>query len=77
MWMPFENQAYVFPQADHVGALYRTADLRRWHLQDVPIAEDLWWSQGKKVGCVPAATIVHSHVRRPFDLFHRESAIYL
>ncbi|MEC7985506.1 MAG: hypothetical protein VX278_10095 [Myxococcota bacterium] len=74
-WMPYAQQTYPFSQADHVGAMYRTDDLRRWKLPDVPIAEDMWWSRGKRIGCIPQATIVHSHIRRPRSLFFREYAI--
>ena len=59
-WMPPATKTYLFPQADHVGALYRTEDLRSWPLAEPAIAEDLWWSRGRRVGCAPQAEIFHS-----------------
>ena len=75
-WMPPAEEVYSFPQADHVGALYSAASLRNWALADVPIAEDFWWSRGRRVGCVPKARIQHAHERIPFELYLRERAIH-
>jgi|GEM_PF-7056591 len=75
-WMPAADNVYPFPQADHVGALYRSDDLRAWPLADAPIAEDVWWSIGRRIGCMPQAQIFHSHQRNPRSLFDRERAIH-
>ena len=75
-WMPGIPDIYPFPQADHVGALYRYQDLRQWALPLVPIAEDLWWSQGRRIACVSKATLYHAHERDPLALYKREKAIH-
>ena len=75
-WMPAADQTYPFPQADHVGALYRTEDLRQWALADAPIAEDVWWSIGRRIGCVPQAKLSHAHEREAWPLYCREYAIH-
>ena len=75
-WMPNAEAPYAFQQADHVGALYRTEDLRQWALAEVPIAEDVWWSIGRRVGCIPQAELYHGHERKGWALFRREYAIH-
>ena len=65
-----------FAQCDHVATLYRTDTLRRRPLPDVPIAEDLHWSRGRRVGYVPLAPVLHSHSRRPAHLWRRTVAIH-
>ena len=76
LWTPFAKQPYPVLQSDHVGTLYRVADLRNAPLPNVPTAEDAWWSLGKKVGCVPQAVIVHSHPRHSKELVLREWSIH-
>ena len=71
-WTPHRDSTYSVPQCDHVGTLYRTETLRNNPIPDVPIAEDVWWSRGKTVGCVPSACIIHSHPRRTLSLVKRE-----
>ena len=75
-WTPDRNHVFSMPHADHVGSLYRSEDLRQWNLADVPIAEDVWWSRGRRVGCVPWAKIIHSHPFSVSALFQRERAIH-
>ena len=75
-WMPSTPAIYSFPQADHVGALYRDEDLCQWALPQVPIAEDLWWSRGRRVACVSKAILYHAHERDPMLVYQREKAIH-
>jgi hypothetical protein len=75
-WTPKGEGPYPVPQADHVGTLYRTETLRNYPIPDVSIAEDAWWSKGRKILCDPNAEIIHSHPRRTRALFARELAIH-
>lgn len=75
-WTPERTHVFSMPHADHVGALYRSEDLRQWSLASVSIAEDVWWSIGRRVGCVPWARIIHSHPFSGRALFQRERAIH-
>ena len=75
-WTPAKEDVYSMPHADHVGSLYRTEDLIQWSLPDAPIAEDVWWSLGRRVGCVPWAKIAHSHAFSAKALFKRERAMH-
>ena len=75
--MPIAREPYRVPYADHVGALYRTEDLHSWVLADVPIAEDVWWSVGRTVYCMPTAKILHSHLPSPQDIFLRERETHI
>jgi hypothetical protein len=75
-WTPNRSEPFQVPQSDHVGTLYRIKTLIDHPIPDVPIAEDAWWSIGKKVGCDPRAVILHSHPRKMVDLFHRELSIH-
>ena len=75
-WTPSKEYIYSMPHADHVGSLYRTEDILQWSLPDVSIAEDVWWSLGRRVGCVPWAKIAHSHPFSGRDLFQRERAMH-
>ncbi|NOY26379.1 MAG: glycosyltransferase family 2 protein [Oligoflexia bacterium] len=75
-WTPSGERTVAFPQADNVGTLYRTESLRRFPFPDVPIAEDAWWSRGRRIGYVPFAPILHSHPRSPGALFRRERAMH-
>ena len=75
-WTPAGRVVVQAPQVDHVAALYRTEVLRRWPLPAVPTAEDAWWSRERRVGYVPMATFLHSHVRRPGELYRRNRDIH-
>jgi len=75
-WTPAGTQVVETAQVDNVGALYRTAFLRENPFPTVPIAEDAWWSQGKRIGYVPMAPVVHSHPRHALALFRRNRNIH-
>ncbi len=75
-WTPPGTEVVPFPQCDHVATLYQTDTLRRWPLPAVPTAEDLWWSQGRRVVLAPKAAVVHSHRRRPGELYRRNRSIH-
>ena len=75
-WMPPAKSAYPFPQTDHVATLYRTEMLQEYPIPSVPIAEDAWWSSGKRIACDPKAVVVHSHPRHLRTLMHREYQIH-
>jgi hypothetical protein len=63
------------PQADHVATIWRTAALRDRPLAPAPIAEDAWWSLGRRLVRAVGAPVLHSHPRRAAALFAREAAI--
>ncbi len=75
-WTPPGRDVVVTEQVDHVAAVYRTDTLRRHPLPDVPIAEDAWWSMGKRIGYVPTAPVLHSHTRSPGALYRRNRDIH-
>jgi len=75
-WTPPGEKVTSFHQTDHVGTLMRTDTLRAYPIPAVPIAEDAWWSQNRRVGYVPMAPVLHSHVREPGALFERNRAIH-
>jgi hypothetical protein len=75
-WMPPGQKVTSFSQTDHVGTLMRTDTLRSFPIPSVPIAEDAWWSLKRRVGYVPMAPLLHSHVREPGALFERNRAIH-
>jgi hypothetical protein len=75
-WTPPGRRHRTAEQVDHVAALYRRATLLEQPLPAVPIAEDLRWSEGRRVGYQPTAPVVHAHDRHPFALFHRTRAIH-
>ena len=75
-WTPSGIAPYVVSQTDHVGTLYRTMDLLKDPIPDVPIAEDACWSIGKSIACDPRATLVHSHPRKLGPLVKREFSIH-
>jgi hypothetical protein len=75
-WTPAADAPVEMPQVDHVCALYRTEILRSHPLPPAPIAEDLGWSAGRRVGLVPGAPVLHAHRRRAGALFARECAIH-
>lgn len=75
-WTPPGQHHRLVRRLDHVAALYRRSTLLAHPLPPVPIAEDLHWRQGKRIGYVPRAPVVHSHTRRPMSLFLRNRAIH-
>ena len=75
-WTPYRNQVYSVSQSDHVGTLYRRSDLLKSPLPNVPIAEDAWWSMGKRIACVPDAVLLHSHQRKMLPILKREASIH-
>ena len=76
-WTPPGHQTVPWHQVDHVFALYPREMLLKHPLPDVPIAEDLHWSQGRTVGYVPTAPIVHAHPRKAIELFRRTRALHV
>ena len=62
------------PHADHVATLYRTDALRQWAVEDVPIAEDLAWTQHRRVIRAPDAVVLHSHLPSAGALLRRRRA---
>jgi hypothetical protein len=77
-WTPWSPEVLPIAQADHVATLHRTALLRRAPLPPVDIAEDLVWSQGRRVGLVSAAPVLHSHgpqVRASYRRARAEHAV--
>jgi len=61
---------------DNVYALYRR-EMLAWHpFPSVPIAEDLHWRRGRRVGYVPGAPVAHAHERKPGELYKRTRDIH-
>jgi len=75
-WTPPGQTVQPMLQADHVATLYRTETLRALPIPDKPIAEDAWWSMGRRVAYVPTAPVLHSHVRSASALFRRNRDIH-
>jgi hypothetical protein len=75
-WMPHAENPYPLQQIDHVSTLHRTGLLRESPIPSVPIAEDAWWSVGRRLACHPKAFVLHSHRRRTRELYRRERAIH-
>jgi hypothetical protein len=75
-WTPPGEQVVATAQVDHVSAMYRAQTLLQHPLPSVPIAEDAWWSRGRRVAYVPAARVQHSHKREPMALYRRNRAIH-
>ncbi len=75
-WTPSGSRIVQRAQADNVGTLYRTDVLRAHPFPDVPIAEDAWWSRGRRVGYLPMAPLIHAHPRSPRALLRRERAMH-
>lgn len=75
-WTPPGRQVVACSAVDHVATLYRTDTLRSFPLPSVPIAEDAWWSIGRRVGYVPNAPVLHSHQRSPRALYCRNRDIH-
>ena len=76
-WTPEGTNHYKTDRHDHVFALYKTSTLRKSPLPNVAIAEDLHWSVGRNIGYVPNAAVIHSHQRRPLELYRRTKAIHI
>ncbi len=75
-WTPPGHRHRLAEQVDHVAALYRRSTLLEHPLPQVPIAEDLRWSRGRRPGYEPRAPVVHAHDRRAVSLFRRTRAIH-
>jgi hypothetical protein len=75
-WTPPGHQVVARSTADHVATLYRTETLRAFPIPSVPIAEDAWWSIGRRIGYVPTAPVLHSHQRSPGALYRRNRDIH-
>ena len=76
-WTPSGRGHFRVDQLDHVFALYRRETLLESPLSPVPIGEDLHWRQGRRIGYVPGAPVVHSHVRRPTELYRRTRDLHV
>ncbi|MCB9742063.1 MAG: glycosyltransferase [Alphaproteobacteria bacterium] len=76
-WTPAGTQAHLMARHDHVFGLYRRETLLRHPLPEVPIGEDLRWRQGRRIGYVPRAMVVHSHPREPGALYRRTRDLHL
>jgi hypothetical protein len=76
-WTPPGEKVIPWPQVDHVFALAKRQTLLDNPLPKVPIAEDLHWSQGKNIGYVPEAQIIHAHKRTPLALYRRTRALHV
>ncbi len=75
-WTPEGSNHYKTDRHDHVFALYKTSTLREFPLPNVAIAEDLHWSIAQRIGYVPNGAVIHSHKRRPLELYRRTKAIH-
>lgn len=76
-WTPSGTGHWPVERLDHVFALYRRSTLLQHPLPSVPIGEDLHWRQGRRVGYVPGAVVVHSHVRRARELYRRTRDLHV
>ncbi len=72
-WTPWDGEG-LFHQADHVFTLHRCARLARSPLPDVPIAEDLAWSAGRRIWLSTGAPVLHSHPADPRGRYLRARA---
>jgi hypothetical protein len=75
-WTPSGREPHPSERLDHVFALARRDTLLRHPLPEVPTAEDLLWRQGKRIGYVPGAVVIHAHPRRPGELYRRTRDIH-
>lgn len=75
-WTPPGTDHRRVDRLDHVFALYRRETLLASPLPAVPIGEDLHWRQGRRIGYVPTAPVVHAHPRRARALFRRTRDIH-
>jgi len=76
-WTPTGRGHWRVDRLDHVFALYRRSTLLEHPLPAVPIGEDLHWKQGRRIGYVPAATVIHAHPRRPGELYRRTRDLHV
>lgn len=76
-WTPPGRGHWSMDRLDHVFALYRRETLLRHRLPAVPIGEDLHWRQGRRIGYVPEAVVVHAHERRPKELYQRTRDLHV
>ncbi len=76
-WTPAGRGHWPVERLDNVFALYRRDTLLEHPLPSVPIGEDLHWRQGRRVGYVPAAVVVHSHPRQARELYRRTRDLHL
>jgi hypothetical protein len=76
-WTPPGQGHWPVDRLDHVFALFRRQTLLDHPLPAVPIGEDLHWRQGRRVGYVPGATVLHAHVRRPGELYRRTRDLHI
>lgn len=75
-WTPPGTHHQAWSQVDHVFALYRKVTLLQHPLPDVPIGEDLHWSQNRRIGYVPTAPVFHAHPRKAKALYERTKALH-
>lgn len=76
-WTPPGTGHWPVERLDHVFALYRRQTLLDSPLPSVPIGEDLHWRQGRRIGYVPRAVVVHSHPRRAGELYRRTRDLHV
>ena len=76
-WTPAGRGHWAVERLDNVFALYRRSALLDHPLPSVPIGEDLHWRQGRRIGYVPGAVVVHSHPRRARELYLRTRDLHL
>ncbi len=76
-WTPTGRGHWPVERLDNVFALYRRSTLLEHPLPSVPIGEDLHWRQGRRIGYVPAAVVVHSHRRVARELYRRTRDLHL
>jgi hypothetical protein len=75
-WTPPGHHVVQMAQADHVATLYKTSTLKQFPIPIRPIAEDAWWSLGRRVAYVPTSPVLHSHAREPRSLYARNRDIH-
>ncbi|MDP6933786.1 MAG: hypothetical protein QGG40_12760 [Myxococcota bacterium] len=75
-WTPPGRAVVATGRADNVATLYRTEVLRQHPFPSVPIAEDAWWSRGRRVAYDPGAPVLHSHRRAAGSLYRRNRDIH-
>ena len=76
-WTPPGQEHRRMERLDHVFALYRRETLLKHPLPDVPIGEDLHWRQGRRIGYVPTAPVIHAHPRMARQLFRRTRDLHV
>lgn len=75
-WTPPGSRHRPVAFLDHVAALHRRDLLLAEPLPDVPIAEDLRWGRGRRLGYEPRACVIHAHDRSPGALWRRTCATH-